>query len=705
MKKLRTALVLAAAVFAFLDPLPRAAGAINTMLKWEFAGWCGGGAYPGVVLDGNVYGRVYLISDVSGVWRSDTRGGVWMFRNQGLTTLHVVALAVAKSNSNVLYIGTKTGMLRSDDAGMTWRYLASTKDKVLFRRPDNYRSIAIDKLDHNKVYAGTKDGQVWFTNDGGESFARLGAAPNPFGQPTPISALHLTRDGRWLFAGSTFGLIRYDLSAGPAGAWMRLDVAKGTRVLDMVSYLWKETLFITAEKRVGWSSDNGATWQYSEPIPSSSETAHVNRISVRSDRAGTTKLLAAWRDGWGGGVYLSPDTGKTWKDIEKNLSHDVLLNPTRVWAQGFGWPLSVSFDPFEANTLYFTDFWGVWRSDDNGESWVERIKGAANTVGSDITVAPDGAILVATMDNGLMKSSDGGVSYKSLCPVDTVDNSVKGHVWRVIAAGPLGKHVVATSSPWDVTSNQVLISEDGGVAFKKTRTGLPLTYPKVNTVWDKGYARALAVDPSDPKRFYLGIDGDDGGGFFFSTDGGYSWTRPDGQPGSLRVYNGLAVDPANPNRIYWGTAGTSANGGIYRSENRGLTWTKVFSATGWVFDLAVSSDGKVYAATDSGGPAVYFSSDFGANWTLLKQFEGTGSCEAITIDPNNPERVAVTAVKWDGSTGGRIFLSEDAGRSWNDITSDLPNGAGAAAMAFSRDGAHLYISRYAGSVYRIKLKN
>lgn len=673
--------------------------AMPAELKWQFAGWCGGGAYPAVVVDPNVYARVFLVSDVAGVWRSDNRGSLWTFRNQGLVTLNVVTVAVSKSDSNVVYAGTKRGLHKSTDAGMTWKFLAATKGLVTFKRPDNYRPIAVSKLDSGVVYAGTQSGEIFVTHDGGETFEPLPGERHPFGAQTPVSALLLTRDARYLFAGSERGLRRYDLTTG---VWKTIDTG-GNAVLDIQSYLWQETIFVTHGRRIAWSFDYGATWQYSAEIPQTGTALHVNRLSVRGDRAGNLKLLAGWRDGWSGGVYLSPDFGRTWKNIEQNLSHSVLDDPTRVWAQGFGWPLSVSFDPFEPDTIYFSDFWGVWRSDDNGQTWTERIRGAANTVGSDITVAPDGTILVATMDNGLMKSADGGVSYKSLCPVDTVDNSVKGHVWRVLALGPQGARIVATSSPWDGTSNQVLVSENGGLTFAKVRNGLPQTYPKVNTVWDKGYARALAADPKDPARLYLGIDGDDGGGFFSSTDGGYSWKRSEGQPGSLRVYNGLAVDPSQTNRLYWGAAGTSANGGIYRSENHGKSWQRVFSLTGWVFDVAVSKEGVVYAAADNAGPCIYASYDRGLSWNLLRKFEGTGACEAVTIDPKNSKRIAVTAVKWDGSTGGRIFLSEDGGVNWSDVTGDLPSGAGAAAMAFSNDGKHLYISRYAGSVYRLKL--
>ncbi|HTL71343.1 MAG TPA: hypothetical protein VL404_08650 [Candidatus Eisenbacteria bacterium] len=675
------------------------AGAAPEAPKWEFAGWYGGGSFPTLVPDPNVYGRAYLVSDVAGIWRSDNRGSFWSFRTQGLTSLNIATLTIAKSDSNIVYAGGKAGLFRSDDAGSTWRYLPASKDRVVFKRPDDYRSIAVDRADPNKLYAGTKNGEVYRSADGGATFERLGEDRYPFGSATPISVVHVTRDGRFLFAGSPLGLVRYDLSRN---LWEKTGLGP-VQALDLQSYLWQETLFVTSGKKVAWSSDFGLTWQYSQALPLASPSAHINRISVRSDRTGKIMIAAAWRDGWGGGVYLSREFGKDWVDIEKNLTHDTLSDPSRVWAQGFGWPLSVSFDPFEPNTLYFTDFWGVWRSDDNGFSWTERIKGAANTVGSDIAVTLDGSVLVATMDNGLLKSSDAGVSYRSLCPLTPFDGSVKGHIWRVLPLGPDGTRLIATNSPWDPTGNQVLISEDGGLTFRKSRAGLPAAYPVSNTVWERGYARALAADPTDPTRLYLGIDGDDGGGFFSSTDGGTTWKRSPGQPGSLRIYNALAVDPTEPARIYWGTAGTSANGGIYRSQDFGRSWQKVFSATGWVFDLTVTKDGTAYAATDAAGPCLYVSRDKGATWELLKKFAGAGACEGIAVDPRDVRHLAVSAMQWDGGAGGKIFLTDDGGANWTDVTANLPNGAGAAAMAFSPDGHFLYLARYAGSVYRLRL--
>lgn len=664
---------------------------------WEFTGWYGGGAFPAVVADPNVASRAYLLSDVSGVWRSEDRGDRWIPKNSGLNTLKAVTLAVSRSARGTAYLGTQNGIWRSDDSGGSWRYLPATKDILTFRRPANYRSIVTHPTDPLTIYAGNQEGQVYATADGGETWGQLPGEACPLGSKTPVSAILLTADGRHLFAGSEKGLAFYSVSDKK---WSAMDTFGAA--LDIASTIDEngETIYVTRGKKITWSTDLGRTWSSSGDLPIGG--GHVNRLAIHDGKKGRT-LLGAWRDGWNGGLYISEDAGQTWTDAERALSHDVIGNPTREWMTGWGWPLSVSFDPFLSATIYFTDFWGVWRSDDAGKTWKERVQGAPNTVGSDILVAADGRILAATMDNGLLESRDGGLTYKALCPVSSRENDLKGHIWRVLTPG-FGQTVVATSSSWNGSLNEILLSDNGGSSWKRVKKGLPSAYPRVNTVWEKGYARALAADPSDPRRLYLGIDGDDGGGFFYSEDAGESWTRPASQPDSLRIYNALAVDPSATNRIYWGSAGTAESGGVFLSEDRGQTWSRIFSESGWVFDLAVSREGVVYAAVDASGPALYTSADGGKTWNLLKKFEdGNSACEAITIDPTDSARVAVSTVRWDGAAGGKIYLTRDGGQTWNDLTGGLPNGAGAAAMAFGPGGSHLYVSRYAGSIYRARL--
>ena len=250
--------------------------------------------------------------------------------------------------------------------------------------------------------------------------------------------------------------------------------------------------------------------------------------------------------------------------------------------------------------------------------------------------------------------------------------AVSGHQWRVsVRPGPQGDHIVSTCSPWDKSINEALVSDDGGRTFKVCTAGLPDRRPTADTMWGQGYARALAADPSDPNVFYLGIDGapqegQAAGGVFRSADGGLTWSRTAGQPGSRRMFYGLAVDPTDPKRIFWGCCGTE--GGLWRSEDAGATWQRAFSRETWLFNATVSPAGAVYAA----GHDLWKSTDHGATWKRLSNFGSGRQIVGLEIDPRDENTVWMTEIAWNASPTGSVFRTSDGGNTWTDITGDLP---------------------------------
>ena len=685
---MRFAAMLALLFVSFAAPI----GAEEPVRHWEFAGWEGGGCYPALEIDHANPGRVYLGSDVAGLWRSDDYGDNWSFQTRGLGNLNVAVIAVAPSNSSTVYAGTKGGLYVSKDAGLSWQAADSLGGKIRFSRPASYRSIAVSRANADHVCVGSSKGIVACSEDAGASWRVLGPDYGPFDETTTITSLAVSPDESVLWAGSKKGLARYSFADD---RWSILADAPKPVSDFVVVGTEKPTLIAAGQPSLWFSEDGGASWWPSAQVPN----GDTSRIAARRDENGLF-LSIIWNKGWEGGVLTSSDRGVTWQSANKFMQPDTVRNPTRAWHQTSG---RVAALKLAKNPLIMlrSDWWGVFRSDDGGITWKERIKGAPNTVGSDIAVSPTGRIYVATMDDGLVSSSDGGVTYQPLFPTEGYSEDKNGHVWRVALTGKGAGTVIATSSPWGKNLNQVIVSQDGGANFKMARMGLPASRPKVNTVWGEGYPRALAVDPYEPKRVYVGIDGDDGGGLYISDDGGINWQEVVTQPPSKRIYNALAIDPTETTRILWGATGEK--GGIYLSRNGGKSWENVLPDFQWVFDAAIAKDGTQYAAGDKDGPVLYVSHQQGAKWKLLKHFPGKGVCEAVTPDPYKAGRVAVSTVHWGDQSGGRIFFSDDNGEFWKDITGDLPEGAGAAAMAFGPD-KYLYISRMAGSVYRTKLE-
>ncbi len=664
----------------------------NKSLHWEFAGWYGGGFYPNIEFDPNTPNRVYLVSDVAGIWKSDDLGENWIPINNGLANLKVSFLGIAPSDSDILYAGTSTGLFRSKNQGNNWELCNTNSGKISFKRPHNYRSIAISKTNPGTLIVGTQEEELYFSDDFGNSWENIKTPETLSIKKTPVSALQFDSDEKGLYFALGQGFYYYSRENQ---SWKLLKNSTRQITDFFITKDHAPIIYLAGENFLFISKNGGKSWSSSSKIPK----GIVYRVIVLTSKKKSV-IAVVWNKYWNGGIYLSYDAGKSWENSINNFELNERLNPTRVWAKGEEMFVSLKANPFNPKVLFTTSIWGVFRSNDGGHHWKEKIKGAPNTVGSDIHITTGGEIYVATMDNGLLKSTDGGKNYKPLFPKEGYRNDINGHVWRVITNPKDPKIIIATSSPWNVDFNQVIISQDGGESFISVHDGLPIKRPKKNTMWEEGYPRAITLDPNHPWIAYLGIDGDDGGGFFVSHDAGWHWEYSKGQPGSKRIYNALAVDPTNSDRIFWGAYGEG--GGIYVSEDKGETWEYVFKEMKKIFDLAINPAGWIYIAGDFNGPAVFISRDHGKNWSLLKKFPDGDAADALLIHPKNTKKIAVSAVKWFRNAKGKIYESEDGGQNWLEITGDLPPGEGAAAMAFNFKDSCLYITRYAGSIYKTK---
>ncbi len=673
-------------VFFFLVLCPLTALAQT----WEFAGWYGGGCYPNIEFDPQVKGRIYLTSDVAGIWRSNDYGDHWYFVTKGLGNLLVTQLAVAPTDSNILYAAAGVSVYISKDAGNTWAKTSGAGAQAKFSRPISYRPIAVDPTNAARLCIGSNAGQVFCSVDYGATWIDLDPLKSVFPAAMAIRALALDKTGTNLYAATGKGVVRcqidknicWPLTTGPVKA---SDVA----LTNEDNY----KIYAAGDTKLWYSVDQGGTWKQTAAVAKGT----TDRIAI--DPATPSTIRVVWINNWEGGVLLSKDSGATWTSQDKNLTADIVNDPTRAWSASGGRTTSIKVDPSNPNVLFRTDWWGVFRSDNGGLNWYEKIVGAPNTVVTQVTVAPNNTLYVSSMDNGLLRSIDGGKLYKALFPVSGYNIDRNGHVWRVALSGT---NIVATSSPWDKKINQVIVSKDNGQTFTLVRSGLPATRPVKNTMWSEGYPRGLAVDPNNPNTIYLGIDGDDGGGLYVSKDGGMTWQLSKGQPASKRINYGLAVDPTNSKRILWGANGTG--GGAYVSSDGGLTFQNNLKAMQWIFDVAIGPDGSMYAAGDVAGSAkLYVSRNSGSTWALLKDFGAGRALSSVAVDPSNPQRVAVSTASWTNGAPCRIFLSQDRGASWSDVTGVLPDGPGAASLAFDPVNQYLYAGRYAGSVYKLRL--
>jgi hypothetical protein len=180
-----------------------------------------------------------------------------------------------------------------------------------------------------------------------------------------------------------------------------------------------------------------------------------------------------------------------------------------------------------------------------------------------------------------------------------------------------------------------------------------------------GRVRCLSFDS---RNKMIGLTGGVSGGIFRTTDGGGTWTDVT-PPGQIHNITTLTQDRSSGNENYWYAAGgeqkgNSADGsgafyygnGVWRSSDNGLTWSLLSNTTNvlekfdtqWDFVHRIivnPANGDVYAG-NSGG--VYKSTNRGDSWTNVLSVTGQANSGIITEIIRTPSGVFYAAISGQG---------------------------------------------------------
>ena len=140
-----------------------------------------------------------------------------------------------------------------------------------------------------------------------------------------------------------------------------------------------------------------------------------------------------------------------------------------------------------------------------------------------------------------------------------------------------------------------------------------------------GRVISIAFHPTNASIIYIGTAN---GGVWRSDDGGTSWTAKSDYQRSLAI-GCLALDPNDPDHIVAGTGeffgdgvGVFYGNGILASADGGNTWTELATSTferdeisRIYFDPTDATSQRMFL---SAGTGVYRSDDAGVNWTLMR---------------------------------------------------------------------------------------
>jgi photosystem II stability/assembly factor-like uncharacterized protein len=227
------------------------------------------------------------------------------------------------------------------------------------------------------------------------------------------------------------------------------------------------------------------------------------------------------------------------------------------------------------------------------------------------------------------------------------------------------------------------------------RSGVSSTLGMVSYDWGNvaigggGYVTGMVIHPTTGNRMYARTD----------VGGAYRWdgTNQRWQPmldgiSTIRV-DGMALDAHAPDRVY-----LALNDGVYRSDDRGDNWTKVFATTyngngdlRWTGEcLAVDSltSTVIYAGTRSDG--LYRSTSTGSSWTKIATIPGSANVRSVVTDPSASVSGRSSKV-YVGIPGTGIYRSTDGGTTFSAMS-----GAPASPNRMLVMGGKLYVAHSAG---------
>jgi len=496
-------------------------------------------------------------------------------------------VAVAESNPDVVYVGMGEvqlrgniiqgdGVYRTSDGGKTWAHagladsMAVARIRVHPKNPDLVYAAVL-----GNPYAATEQRGVFRSRDGGKTWDRV-----------------LFRDART-------GAV--DLSMDPnapdtlyAGMW---EVSRTPHSLSSGgpgSGLFKST-------------DGGASWTELTKNPGL-PSGLWGKVGVAVSPVDAKRVYAIVENE-NGGVFVSDDSGATWKQMndERRLRQRAFYY-TRIYA-----------DTKERDTVYVLNT-GFYKSIDAGKTYKSyRVPHGDN---HDLWIAPtDPKRMINGNDGGANVSVNGAVSW-------TDQDFPTAQFYHVFVTAHVPYHVCGAQQ------------DNSTACVSSTGTG--------DELYDVGGGESgyIAPDPRNPNVFYAGSYG----GFLTRYDRGSETTRavnpwPDNPMGYSAIdikerfqwTFPIVFSPIDPQVLYAGSQR------IWKTTNGGQSWAAISP------DLTRHDPSTM---GPSGGPIT---------------LDQTGVETYATVFSIAPSRHDINTI-WSGSDDGFVQLTRDGGKTWMNVT-------------------------------------
>ena len=225
--------------------------------------------------------------------------------------------------------------------------------------------------------------------------------------------------------------------------------------------------------------------------------------------------------------------------------------------------------------------------------------------------------------------------------------------------------------PDDPTHNTWFAGSVGGGVWKTTDAGA--SWVNKSPELPNLATTVLAMAESNHDIIYAGTgegffnaDAVAGDGIWKSSDRGETWTQLSSTASNpdFKYVNRIVIDPANAEIVV-----SVTNTGIFRSTDGGSNWTMVFTAGHRFQDLIANPQNFNTLFASENNIGVLRSKDGGKTWQLVKSMSSPGRIE-LAMAPNDTTRVYAAAQ----NPSSRLYMSTDAGDTWN-VVNEQSGGA------------------------------
>jgi photosystem II stability/assembly factor-like uncharacterized protein len=614
---------------------------------------------------------IWVATASGGVWKTDNEGISWQSTFDKQVTTDIGDLAIDPGNPDVVWVGTGEanifrssmagcGIYKTTDGGMTWKNMGLENTNTIGRvviNPENTDIVYVAASGNE--WTTNPDRGVYKTTDGGKSWKKVLYVDEMTGANDLVMD---PGDPNTLYA-CTWQRIRKK--------WNDPRTEPGYSG----SGVWK-------------TNDGGETWvQINNGLPT---PEHRGRIGIDISISNPSVLYIlldnyevayAAKEGdldsygrqkadviKGASVYKTSNKGASW-ELVSGKSQQMKRYMERH-SGTYGWVFSqIRVDPVDENKIFTLGLFLNTSTDGGATYEAER---GIHMDHHALWIDPDNTdYLLSGNDGGVYVSYDGGKNWRHFVDIPVIQ------FYNV--AYDMGEPFKVYGSVQDH------FSFSGEVILDYGRDRIP------PVSWESapgGEGSTHAVDPRDPNIVYSC-------GFYGSL------TRTDLSKGRRNSEDILPVtdegemplrgqwvapfllSPHNPDIIYHGMQY------VFRSRDRGDTWERIspdltYNDINKIGDIsyqtisALSESpvkfGLIYAGTDDG--RLHVTKNGGENWKeIIQGLPGNKWISRIVASRYDIGRVYVTQNgKRDDDFQAYIWISEDYGETWTDISSNIPLG-------------------------------